>query len=140
MKFTYFFNFFNHEFLYFDKIILEFQSLNVKLAHHISFYLVLIFFIILELLFTKFCYYQFTVAKIYLFLLDIVFILFNKEWICIGRCDEIPMSGDFITHEIAGTPILVVRQKSGEIKSFVNACAHRFTWLGLEFQVPNMPS
>ena len=55
--------------------------------------------------------------------------IFNKEWICIGRCDEIPMSGDFITHEIAGTPILVVRQESGEIKSFVNACAHRFTCL-----------
>ena len=57
--------------------------------------------------------------------------IFNKEWTCIGRCDEIPMSGDFITHEIAGTPILVVRQKSGEIKSFVNACAVSYTHLTL---------
>ena len=53
--------------------------------------------------------------------------IFNKEWICIGRCDEIPSTGDFLTHEIAGTPILAVRQKSGEIMGFVNACAHRFT-------------
>ncbi len=53
--------------------------------------------------------------------------IFNKEWICIGRCDEIPSTGDFLTHEIAGTPILVVRQESGEIMGFVNACAHRFT-------------
>ncbi|MEC7596333.1 MAG: Rieske 2Fe-2S domain-containing protein, partial [Pseudomonadota bacterium] len=53
--------------------------------------------------------------------------IFNKEWICIGRCDEIPTTGDFLTHEIAGTPILAVRQESGEIMGFVNACAHRFT-------------
>ena len=55
--------------------------------------------------------------------------IFNKEWICIARCDEIPTSGDYITHEIAGTPILVVRQESGDIKGFINACAHRFTCL-----------
>jgi len=55
--------------------------------------------------------------------------IFNQEWICIARCDEIPTSGDYITHEIAGTPILVVRQESGDIKGFINACAHRFTCL-----------
>jgi phenylpropionate dioxygenase-like ring-hydroxylating dioxygenase large terminal subunit len=58
--------------------------------------------------------------------------IFNIEWICIGRCDEIPLTGDFLTHEIAGTPVLVVRQESGEIKGFVNACAHRFTCLTKE--------
>ena len=55
--------------------------------------------------------------------------IFNQEWICIARCDEIPTSGDYITHEIAGTPVLVVRQESGDIKGFINACAHRFTCL-----------
>jgi len=55
--------------------------------------------------------------------------IFNQEWICIGRCDEISSSGDYITHEIAGTPVLVVRQDSGDIMGFVNACAHRFTCL-----------
>ena len=55
--------------------------------------------------------------------------IFNQEWICIGRCDEIPAPGDYLTHEIAGTPVLVVRQESGEIMGFVNACAHRFTCL-----------
>ncbi len=55
--------------------------------------------------------------------------IFNQEWICIGRSDEIPLPGDYLNHEIAGTPVLVVRQDSGEIKSFVNACAHRFTCL-----------
>jgi len=58
--------------------------------------------------------------------------IFNQEWICIGRCDEIPLAGDFLTHEIAGTSVLVVRQESGEIMSFINACAHRFTCLSKE--------
>ena len=58
--------------------------------------------------------------------------IFNREWICIGRCDEIPLPGDFLTHEIAGTPVLCVRQDSGDIMSFVNACAHRFTCLSKE--------
>ena len=58
--------------------------------------------------------------------------IFNQEWICIGRCDEIQSAGDFLTHEIAGTSVLVVRQDSGEIISFINACAHRFTCLSKE--------
>jgi choline monooxygenase len=55
--------------------------------------------------------------------------IFNQEWICIGRSDEIPSTGDYLTHEIAGTPVLVVRQVSNAIYGFVNACAHRFTCL-----------
>ena len=55
--------------------------------------------------------------------------IFNQEWICIGRTDELPNTGDYLTHDIAGTPVLIVRQKSNEIIGFVNACAHRFTCL-----------
>jgi len=58
--------------------------------------------------------------------------IFNQEWICIGRCDEIESAGDFLTHQIAGTSVLVIRQDSGEIISFINACAHRFTCLSKE--------
>ena len=58
--------------------------------------------------------------------------IFNQEWICIGRCDEIPSAGDYLTHQIAGTPVLAVRQDSGNIMGFVNACAHRFTCLAKE--------
>jgi len=55
--------------------------------------------------------------------------VFMKEWICAGREDEIAAGGDYLTHEIAGVPILVVRQKTGELRAFVNACAHRFAQL-----------
>ena len=51
--------------------------------------------------------------------------VFMQEWICIGREDEIAEAGDFITHKITDVPVLVVRQQDGEIRAFVNACAHR---------------
>ena len=55
--------------------------------------------------------------------------VFQQEWICVGREDEIPRAGDFLTHEIGAVPVLVVRQSGGEIRAFVNACAHRFACL-----------
>jgi phenylpropionate dioxygenase-like ring-hydroxylating dioxygenase large terminal subunit len=55
--------------------------------------------------------------------------VFEREWICVGREDEIPAHGDYLTHEIAGVPVLVVRQQDQEIIAFVNACAHRFACL-----------
>ena len=55
--------------------------------------------------------------------------VFMREWICIGRSDEIAAPGDYLTHQIAGVPVLVVRHGDGSIRGFVNACAHRFACL-----------
>lgn len=55
--------------------------------------------------------------------------IFTNEWICVGRTDEIPAYGNYLTHEIAGVPLFVVRQSDDSIKAFVNACAHRFSRL-----------
>ena len=55
--------------------------------------------------------------------------VFMAEWICVGRADEIASPGDYLTHDIAGVPVLVVRQESGTVQAFVNACAHRFACL-----------
>jgi phenylpropionate dioxygenase-like ring-hydroxylating dioxygenase large terminal subunit len=55
--------------------------------------------------------------------------IFMKEWICVGREDEIFNTGDYITHNIAGVSVLIVRQITNEINVFINACAHRFTCL-----------
>jgi len=52
--------------------------------------------------------------------------VFTQEWICVGRADEIAAHGDYLTHDIAGVPLFVIRQADGSIKAFVNACAHRF--------------
>ncbi|MGB0504608.1 MAG: aromatic ring-hydroxylating oxygenase subunit alpha [Pikeienuella sp.] len=55
--------------------------------------------------------------------------IFKQEWICVGRADEIPNPGDFLTHTIADVPTLIVRQPDDSIRAFVNACAHRFACL-----------
>ena len=55
--------------------------------------------------------------------------VFMQEWICVGRHDEIPNPGDYLTHDIAGVPILVVRQNDRTVNAFVNACAHRYACL-----------
>lgn len=55
--------------------------------------------------------------------------VFMAEWICIGRADELPNPGDFLTHEIAGVPVFSIRQDDGSVRAFVNACAHRFACL-----------
>jgi phenylpropionate dioxygenase-like ring-hydroxylating dioxygenase large terminal subunit len=55
--------------------------------------------------------------------------VFMGEWICVGRGDEIAAHGDYLTHDIAGVPLFVIRQEDGSIKTFVNACAHRFSRL-----------
>ena len=55
--------------------------------------------------------------------------VFNRSWVCVGRADEIAAVGDYLTHEIAGVRVLVVRQKDETVQTFVNACAHRFACL-----------
>ncbi len=55
--------------------------------------------------------------------------VFEREWICIGREDELVAAGDFLTHEIAGVPVFVMRQDDGGLRAFVNACAHRYACL-----------
>ena len=55
--------------------------------------------------------------------------VFMKEWICIGREDELSQPGDYLTHHIAQVPVLVVKQDDQSLGAFVNACAHRFACL-----------
>ena len=55
--------------------------------------------------------------------------LFQCEWVCVGRADELPSAGDYLTHEIDSVPVLVVRQADLSLRAFVNACAHRYACL-----------
>ncbi len=51
--------------------------------------------------------------------------IFKQEWICVGRTEEIPNSGDYLTYEIIDQPIFVIRQKDNTIAAFANVCVHR---------------
>jgi phenylpropionate dioxygenase-like ring-hydroxylating dioxygenase large terminal subunit len=51
--------------------------------------------------------------------------VFSKRWICVGRVEDIPNVGDHIAAELAGEPVLVVRQKDGDIAAMSAVCQHR---------------
>ena len=52
--------------------------------------------------------------------------IFRKDWICVGRLEQVPEIGDFFTIEIAGEPIVVVRGKDGVVRALSSVCRHRY--------------
>jgi len=46
--------------------------------------------------------------------------IFLKEWMCVGRTDEIPNAGDYFTLEILGEPLVVTRDTDREISVFLD--------------------
>lgn len=51
--------------------------------------------------------------------------LFAKEWLCVGRAERIPNPGDWFTVTIAGEPLVVLRDKEGEVRCLSAVCQHR---------------
>jgi choline monooxygenase len=55
--------------------------------------------------------------------------IFLKEWNFMGRADLIPNPGDYFAAELAGVPLIVVRDQQGQVRAFANTCRHRGTQL-----------
>jgi glycine betaine catabolism A len=53
--------------------------------------------------------------------------IFRRSPLAIAHASELPEPGDFVTRDVAGVPVLLVRD--GTISAFVNACRHRGTRL-----------
>jgi len=51
--------------------------------------------------------------------------VFHHGWVVLGRADRWPNSGDYSALHIGGVPVIVVCNKSGELKAFANSCRHR---------------
>lgn len=51
--------------------------------------------------------------------------LFARDWLCVGRADELPAPGHYLTYEAAGQPIVTLMGRDGAIRSFSNVCRHR---------------
>jgi Rieske 2Fe-2S family protein len=55
--------------------------------------------------------------------------IFSKQWVLVGHQSQIATAGDYLTSDVAGESLMVVRDKSGEVRGFYNVCRHRGTRL-----------
>jgi phenylpropionate dioxygenase-like ring-hydroxylating dioxygenase large terminal subunit len=53
--------------------------------------------------------------------------VFGKDWVAVGRSSSVAQTGDYMSFELAGQPIVVLRDKSGELSAFSNVCLHRMS-------------
>ena len=53
--------------------------------------------------------------------------IFGKEWYCVGRADALGEPGSYVTAELAGQPVVVLRDREGELKALSNVCLHRMS-------------
>jgi choline monooxygenase len=51
--------------------------------------------------------------------------VFFKEWLCVGRVEDVPNVGDYMTVNIASEPLIIIRDGQGEIRAHLNVCRHR---------------
>ena len=51
--------------------------------------------------------------------------LFMKEWLCVGRAERIPEVGDWFTVTLVDEPIIVTRDKQGDVRAMSAVCQHR---------------
>ena len=50
---------------------------------------------------------------------------FGRRWVLVGRGSELPGRGDFITADVAGENVIVIRQGDGGVRAMLNICRHR---------------
>lgn len=51
--------------------------------------------------------------------------IFAREWMLVAHAGQLANPGDFVTAEIAGKPIFVLRGRDGTLRGFHNVCRHR---------------
>jgi Rieske 2Fe-2S family protein len=51
--------------------------------------------------------------------------IFSRSWYCVGREEQVADAGDYLTHDVAGESVIVIRGKDGELRAFANVCRHR---------------
>ncbi len=55
--------------------------------------------------------------------------VFRKDWFCVGRASSLDEPGDYLTCDLAGQPIMVIRDRDGELRAMSNVCLHRMSTL-----------
>jgi phenylpropionate dioxygenase-like ring-hydroxylating dioxygenase large terminal subunit len=55
--------------------------------------------------------------------------IFAREWLCAGRAEGLRNPGDYLTMEIAGEPLIILRDRDGVLRGLSNVCRHRMSTL-----------
>lgn len=55
--------------------------------------------------------------------------VFAKEWVCVGRASSLKSPGDYLAYDLAGQPIVVLRDREGVLRALSNVCLHRMSTL-----------
>ena len=51
--------------------------------------------------------------------------VFENQWFCVGRSEEIPEAGDHLVCKVVGESVIVTRARDGSLHGYVNLCRHR---------------
>lgn len=51
--------------------------------------------------------------------------IFLKEWLCVGRAEQLPEVGDYFTVTLLGEPLIVVRHSDRSVRVMSAVCRHR---------------
>ena len=50
--------------------------------------------------------------------------VFSRTWQLVARTDQLKQPGSFVSTQVAGEPVIVVRGNDGELRAFFNVCRH----------------
>ncbi|MFZ0315155.1 MAG: aromatic ring-hydroxylating dioxygenase subunit alpha [Candidatus Korobacteraceae bacterium] len=50
--------------------------------------------------------------------------VFGRTWQVVARADQLVRRGEFVTAELAGEPLVIVRGSDGQLRAFYNVCRH----------------
>jgi phenylpropionate dioxygenase-like ring-hydroxylating dioxygenase large terminal subunit len=53
--------------------------------------------------------------------------VFAQDWFCVGRADSLSEPGDYVTARLAGQPVVVLRDRDGDLRALSNVCLHRMS-------------
>lgn len=51
--------------------------------------------------------------------------IFTREWLCVGRTSQVPNPGDWYQFTLLDEPLLVVRDRDGQVRVLSAVCQHR---------------
>ena len=51
--------------------------------------------------------------------------IFRREWLCVGRVDQVPKPGDFYSIPLLGEPLVITRDNDNQVNVLSAVCRHR---------------